>query len=54
MDQADFESSPTEVLHLFVDEAGTPTLFHESGKSIADTYGCSRFFILQALNCNSK
>jgi hypothetical protein len=49
IDQADSESSPTEVLHLFVDEAGTPTLFHERGKSIADTYGCSRFFILGKL-----
>lgn len=37
------------VQHLFVDEAGTPTLFHESGKPIADTYGCSRFFILGKL-----
>lgn len=32
-----------------MDEAGTPTLFHESGKPIADTYGCSRFFILGKL-----
>ena len=38
-----------EVQHLFVDEAGTPTLFHASGKPIADTYGCSRFFILGKL-----
>ena len=43
------ESGSSEVQHLFVDEAGTPTLFHESGKSIADTYGCSRFFILGKL-----
>jgi hypothetical protein len=40
---------PTEIQHLFVDEAGTPTLFHESGKPIADTHGCSRFFILGKL-----
>ncbi len=37
------------VQHLFVDEAGTPTLFHESGKVIVDTFGCSRFFILGKL-----
>ncbi|HRZ35333.1 MAG TPA: DUF3800 domain-containing protein [Candidatus Paceibacterota bacterium] len=46
---ADPEPSSSEVQHLFVDEAGTPTLFHESGKPIADTYGCSRFFILGKL-----
>ena len=46
---ADPAASSPEVQHLFVDEAGTPTLFHESGKPIADTYGCSRFFILGKL-----
>jgi len=46
---AEPEPSSSEVQHLFVDEAGTPTLFHESGKAIADTYGCSRFFILGKL-----
>ena len=46
---ADPEPSSSEVQHLFVDEAGTPTLFHESGKPIADTFGCSRFFILGKL-----
>jgi hypothetical protein len=40
---------PPEIQHLFVDEAGTPTLFHASGKPIADTHGCSRFFILGKL-----
>jgi hypothetical protein len=37
------------VQQLFVDEAGTPTLFHERGKVIVDTFGCSRFFILGKL-----
>jgi hypothetical protein len=37
------------VQHLFVDEAGTPTLFHASGKPVADTYGCSRFLVLGKL-----
>jgi hypothetical protein len=46
---AEPEPSGPEIQHLFVDEAGTPTLFHESGKPIADTYGCSRFFILGKL-----
>ncbi|HXP59175.1 MAG TPA: DUF3800 domain-containing protein [Dongiaceae bacterium] len=46
---AEPEPSSSEIQHLFVDEAGTPTLFHESGKPIADTYGCSRFFILGKL-----
>lgn len=31
----------TAVERLFVDEAGTPTRFHESGKVIADRFGCS-------------
>ncbi len=43
------EPPKLEVQHLFVDEAGTPTLFQERGKTIADTYGCSRFFILGKL-----
>ena len=34
-----------EVQKFFVDEAGTPTIFHESGKIIVDSPGCSRFFI---------
>jgi hypothetical protein len=32
-----------------VDEAGDPTLFHASGKSIVGTPGCSRFFIIGKL-----
>jgi hypothetical protein len=43
------ESAKAAVQELFVDEAGTPTLFHESGKVIVDTFGCSRFFILGKL-----
>ena len=43
------ESAKSAVQQLFVDEAGTPTLFHESGKIIVDTFGCSRFFILGKL-----
>src|ERR1039458_8157762 len=43
------EPAKTAVQHLFVDEAGTPTLFHDSGKVIVDTFGCSRFFILGKL-----
>jgi hypothetical protein len=43
------EAAKTAVQQLFVDEAGTPTLFHESGRVIVDTFGCSRFFILGKL-----
>jgi len=43
------EPAKAAVQQLFVDEAGTPTLFHESGKVIVDTFGCSRFFILGKL-----
>ena len=35
--------------HLFVDEAGDPDIFNRSGKIIAGTEGCSRFFILGKL-----
>jgi hypothetical protein len=42
--------SEGDTLHLFVDEAGDPTLFHPpSGKLIADTPDCSRFFLLGKL-----
>jgi hypothetical protein len=50
---AEPEPRSSGIQHLFVDEAGTPTLFHESGKPIADTYGCSRFFILGKLEVES-
>jgi hypothetical protein len=43
------DSAKKAVQHLFVDEAGTPTLFHASGKVIVDTFGCSRFFIIGKL-----
>lgn len=43
------EPAKPVVQQLFVDEAGKPTLFHESGKVIVDTFGCSRFFILGKL-----
>ena len=46
---AEPEMSIAEVQHLFVDEAGTPNLFHASGKPISDTCSCSRFFILGKL-----
>lgn len=35
----------------FVDEAGDPTLFGKGGKIVADTEGCSRFFIAGKLEC---
>jgi hypothetical protein len=38
-----------QTLHLFVDEAGDPTLFQGSGKPIVNTHGCSGFFILGKL-----
>jgi hypothetical protein len=39
-----------DALHLFVDEAGDPTLFHpRSGNIIAETPGCSRFFLVGKL-----
>lgn len=34
---------------LYLDEAGDPTLFAKGGKVVADTEGCSRFFILGKL-----
>ena len=51
--RADDDDTPTETLHLFVDEAGTPTLFHSSGKTIVDTEGCSRFFVLGKLDVDN-
>lgn len=36
-------------VHIFVDEAGDPTLFHSSGKQIVGTEGCSRYFIMGKL-----
>jgi hypothetical protein len=48
------EPAKSAVQQLFVDEAGTPTLFHESGKVIVDTFGCSRFFILGKLEVENS
>jgi hypothetical protein len=42
------ESEPGS-LHLFVDEAGDPNLFHSSGKPIVGTAGCSGYFMLGKL-----
>ncbi len=39
----------TETLHIFVDEAGDPTLFANRRRAIVGTPGCSRFFILGKL-----
>ena len=48
-----FERAPTTgtapPMWQFVDEAGDPTIFHSSGKIIANTSGCSRFFMLGKL-----
>ena len=41
------DTPPASVLYL--DEAGDPTLFAKGGKVVADTEGCSRFFILGKL-----
>lgn len=38
-----------EVHHIFVDEAGDPTIFDSKGRSLVGTAGCSRFFILGKL-----
>jgi hypothetical protein len=43
----DDDGTPSsETLHLFVDEAGDPNLFHASGKNIVGSPGCSEFFLL--------
>lgn len=39
----------TDTLHIFVDEAGDPTLFANRRRAIVGTPGCSRFFILGKL-----
>ena len=43
------EKTTAEVLHLYVDEAGDPTLFDGKGNSLVDSRGCTRFFILGKL-----
>ena len=37
------------VIHYFVDEAGTPTLFRRRRQSIVGADGCSKYFILGSL-----
>ena len=37
------------VIHYFVDEAGTPTLFRRCRESIVGQEGCSNYFILGKL-----
>lgn len=39
----------SDTLHIFVDEAGDPTLFANRRRAIVGTPGCSRFFILGKL-----
>ena len=38
-----------DILHIFVDEAGDPTLFANRRRAIVGTEGCSSFFILGKL-----
>ena len=40
---------PVDTLHIYVDEAGDPTLFANRRRAIVGTEGCSRFFILGKL-----
>ncbi|MBI5898557.1 MAG: DUF3800 domain-containing protein [Rhodocyclales bacterium] len=42
-------NSANDVLKIFVDEAGDPTLFANRRRAIVGTPGCSRFFILGKL-----
>lgn len=39
----------SDILHIFVDEAGDPTLFANRRRAIVGTPGCSRYFILGKL-----
>lgn len=43
------EPDEPQTQHLFIDEAGDPTLFTRKGKPIAGTEGCSRYFIVGKL-----
>ena len=38
-----------EILNIFVDEAGDPTLFANRRRAIVGSDGCSQFFILGKL-----
>ncbi len=42
-------NSPSDVCHLFVDEAGTPDIFDAKGRVNVGKPGCSRFFFLGML-----
>lgn len=42
-------SGDEETLHIFVDEAGDPTLFANRRRAIVGTAGCSRYFIMGKL-----
>ena len=44
---------PEPVRHYFVDEAGDGTLFDSKGRTLIGTEGCSRFFMLGLLICDS-
>lgn len=41
--------SPSDLCHLFVDEAGTPDIFDSKGRNNIGQSGCSRFFLLGML-----
>ena len=43
------ELATSEIHHIFVDEAGDPTIFDSKGRSLVGTKGCSRYFILGKL-----
>ena len=43
------EPTTPEVHHIFVDEAGDPTIFDTKGRSLVGTKGCSQYFILGKL-----
>jgi hypothetical protein len=43
------EPNTPEIHHIFVDEAGDPTIFDSKGRSLIGTKGCSQYFILGKL-----
>jgi len=43
-------TTPTEVVHYYVDEAGDPTLFSHKGDIVVGTKGCSNYFMLGKLH----
>jgi len=46
------DASFADVLDIYVDEAGDPTLFDGKGEVLVDSRGCTRFFILGKLEVN--